>query len=103
MNTTTASRTQPLIVRTQDVAGFSQGLGEMRILIDGAKSQNEWWLGHNEEFGAGTPARFERLFRGIDQLTKRVPARTPEFGEEVAKLFRQSQYATTIVAPPRWK
>jgi hypothetical protein len=42
MNTVTASATQPLIVRTQDVVGFSQGLGEARILFDGTKSQNEW-------------------------------------------------------------
>ncbi len=160
MNTVTASTSQPLIVRTQDVAGFSQGLGEVRILIDGAKSQNEWWLLHAEEFpgfmttlhfhhdmdeyvyvldgvlsvftcgqwqdltpgtfallpkgiphaqgntssspvrflGGGTPAGFERMFPELDKLAKRIPANTPEFGKEVAKLL--SQYATTIVGPP---
>ncbi|HEY6488656.1 MAG: cupin domain-containing protein [Terracidiphilus sp.] len=160
MKTTTASATQPLIIRTQDVVAFSQGLGEMRILIDGAKSQNQWWLGHCEELpgfmttlhfhhvmdeyvyvldgvlsiftrdqwhdlgpgafavlpksiphaqgntssspvrflGAGSPAGFERLFPELDQLAKRVPANTPEFGKEAARLL--SQLATTIVAPP---
>ena len=160
MNTAAPSATQPLIVRTQDVAGFSQGLGEVRILIDGAKSQNEWWLVHCEELpgfmttlhfhhdmdeyvyvldgvlsiftggqwhdlsagtfaflpkgiphaqgntssspvrflGSGSPAGFERFFPELDQLAKRVPANTPEFGKEAAKLL--SQYATTIVAPP---
>jgi uncharacterized RmlC-like cupin family protein len=49
MNTVTTSASQPLIVRTQDVPGYSQGLGEARILIDGAKSQNKWWLVHSEE------------------------------------------------------
>ncbi len=160
MNTVTASATQPLIVRTQDMAGLSLGLGEMRILIDGAKSQNEWWLGQSEELpgfmtplhfhhnmdeyvyvldgvlsiftcgqwhdlssgtfaflhkrvphaqgntssspvrflGAGTPAGFERLFPEIDQLAKRVPPNTPEFGKEVAKLLVQLE--TTIVGPP---
>src|SRR5581483_327604 len=158
--TVTASATQPVIIRTQDVAELSQGLGEMRILIDGARSQNEWWLGHSEEFpgfmtplhfhhnmdeyvyvldgvlsiftrdqwhdlssgtfaflpkriphaqgntssspvrflGAGTPAGFERLFPELDQLAQRVPANTPEFGKEVAKLL--SQLETTIVGPP---
>jgi mannose-6-phosphate isomerase-like protein (cupin superfamily) len=160
MNTATASATQPLIVRTQDVVGFSQGLGEMRILIDGAKSQNKWWLGLDEELpgfmtslhfhhnmdeyvymldgilsvftggqwhdlspgtfgflpngvphaqgntssspvrflGAGSPAGFERLFPELDELAKRVPPNTPEFGKEVVKLL--SQLATTVVAPP---
>jgi len=160
MNTMPASATQPLIVRTQDVAGFSQGLGEMRLLIDGAKSENKWWFGHCEEFpgfmtplhfhhnmdefvyvldgvlsifmggewyglssgtfavlpkgiphaqgntssspvrflGAGTPAGFERLFPQLDQLAKRVPAGTPEFGKEVASFLSQLQ--TTIVGPP---
>lgn len=167
MNHATTSITQPLttpplIVRTQDVAGHSQGLGEMRILIDGAKSQNKWWFGHSEELpgfmttlhfhhemdeyvyvldgvlsiftggqwhdlssgtfaalpkgvphaqgntssspvrflGWGNPAGFERLFPELDQLAKRVPAGTPEFGKETAKLL--SQLATTIVgSPPR--
>lgn len=49
MHSTPAVATQPVIVRTQEVAGFSQGLGEARILIDGAKSQDKWWLGHFEE------------------------------------------------------
>ena len=160
MNTVTASAAQPLIIRTQDVVAFSQGLGEARILIDGAKSQNEWWLGRFEELpgfmttlhfhhnmdeyvyvldgllsiftggqwhdlssgtfallpkgiphaqgntssspvrflGSGNPAGFERLFPELDQLAKRVPANTPEFGKEVAQLL--SQHATTIVAPP---
>ncbi len=162
MNTVTGSTSHPFTVRTQDVARLSLGLGEMRILIDGAKSQNQWWLGHSEEMpgfmtplhfhhnmdeyvyvldgvlavftggqwldlssgtfaflpkgiphaqgntssspvrflGAGTPAGFERLFPELDQLAKRVPANTPEFGKEVAKLLSQSQYATTIVGPP---
>ena len=160
MNHATASTTQPFIVRTQDVAGYSQGLGEMRILLDGAKSQNKWWFGHSEELpgfmttlhfhhdmdeyvyvldgvlsiftggqwhdlssgtfaalprgvahaqgntssspvrflGWGSPAGFERLFPELDQLAKRVPAGTPEFGKETAKLL--SQLATTIVGPP---
>jgi len=160
MNTVPASATQPLIVRTQDVVGFSQGLGEMRLLIDGAKSENKWWLGHCEELpgfmtalhfhhnmdefvyvldgvlsifmggqwhdlgsgtfavlpkgiphaqgntssspvrflGAGTPAGFERLFPQLDQLAKRVPAGTPEFGKEVASFLSQLQ--TTVVGPP---
>jgi len=59
MSTAASSTTQPLIVRTQDVVGLSQGLGEVRILIDGAKSQNEWWLVHAEEFpGFMTPLHF---------------------------------------------
>lgn len=165
MNTLTASATQPLmtqpfIVRTQDVAWFSQGLGEARILIDGAKSQGKWWLVHSQELpgfmtplhfhhdmdeyvyvldgvlsiftlgewhdlsagtfaflpkgvphaqgntsstpvrflGVGTPAGFERLFPELDQLAKRIPAGTPEFGKEAAKLL--TQFATTIVGPP---
>ena len=160
MNTATAFAAQPLIVRTQDVAGLSQGLGEMRILIGGAQSQNEWWLGHSEELpgfmttlhvhhnmdeyvyvldgllsiftlgqwhdltagtfaflpkgvphaqgntssapvrflGSGSPAGFERLFPELDQLAKRVPPNTPEFGKEVARLL--SQYETTVVGPP---
>ncbi|MFZ0731378.1 MAG: cupin domain-containing protein [Candidatus Sulfotelmatobacter sp.] len=160
MHSTPVVATQPLIVRTHDVAGFSQGLGEARILIDGANSQDKWWLVHSEELpgfmttlhfhhdmdecvyvldgllsifmggqwhdlspgtfallpkgiphaqgntsslpvrflGWGSPAGFERLFPELDQLAKRVPANTPEFGKEVAKLL--SQYETTIVAPP---
>ncbi|HUB77288.1 MAG TPA: cupin domain-containing protein [Bryobacteraceae bacterium] len=160
MNTAKTSETQPLIVRTQEVVGFSQGLGEARILIDGAKSQNEWWLGHFEELpgfmttlhfhhdmdesvyvldgilsifvggqwkdlspgtfallpkgiphaqgntssspvrflGSGKPAGFERLFPELDQLAKRVPADSPEFGKEAARLL--SQHATTIIGPP---
>ena len=59
MNTASASATQPLIVRTQDVAGLSLGLGEIRILIDGARSKNEFWLGHSEEVpGFMTPLHF---------------------------------------------
>lgn len=160
MNNAAPSTNQPLIMRTQDVVGLSQGLGEVRILVDGAKSQNEWWLLHGEEFpgfmtplhfhhnmdeyvyvldgvlsiftvdhwydltpgtfallpkhiphaqgntssspvrflGAGSPAGFERMFPELDQLAKRVPPNTPEFGKEVAKLV--SQYATTVVGPP---
>jgi uncharacterized cupin superfamily protein len=160
MHTTPTAATQPLIVRTQEVAGFSQGLGEARILMDGAGSENKWWLVHSEEqpgfmttlhfhpdmdeyiyildgilsvfmggewhdlsagtfaalpkgiphaqgntssspvrfLGWGTPAGFERLFPELDRLAKRVPANTPEFGKEVAKLL--SQHKTTIVAPP---
>jgi mannose-6-phosphate isomerase-like protein (cupin superfamily) len=160
MNTAAASATQPFIIRTQDVAGLSQGLGEMRILVDGAKSHNEWWLGHCEEYpgfmttlhvhhnmdeyvyvldgllsiftlgqwhdlsagtfavlpkgiphaqgntssspvrflGSGSPAGFERLFPELDQLAKRVPANSPEFGKEAARLL--SELDTTIVAPP---
>lgn len=160
MDTATTPTARPLIVRTQDVAGLSQGLGEVRILIDGAKSQNEWWLVHAEEFpgfmtplhfhhdmdefvyvldgvlsiftrdqwydltagsfaslhkriphaqgntssspvrflGAGSPAGFERMFPELDKLAKRMPAGTPEFSKEVAKLV--AQYATTVVGPP---
>jgi mannose-6-phosphate isomerase-like protein (cupin superfamily) len=160
MNSATPSATEPLIVNTQDVVGLSQGLGEVRILVDGAKSENKWWLVHAEEFpgfmtplhfhhnmdeyvyvldgvlsvftkdqwhdltsgtfaalpkhiphaqgntssspvrflGVGSPAGFERIFPELDKLAKRVPANSPEFGKEVAKLV--SQYATTVVGPP---